>query len=553
MRRAFKYVWTCAAIVALVAVYSGTVSAETDQGAASFTPWSGYWWQNRSGGLSRPLSAYDRLWSTNAAQWERDNNAKPDAPTWFGHCHAWSAASVSDPEPTRRRTVRQVAFGVSDLKGLLCACHDQDVSNSFGDRYGDGRGSEDRLDLKPDELWRLLQTYLKQQHLPLILDFESGEQVWNYPAFRYRVKYEVRSDGSCRGQMEIVAAEDNVAPDFVGTETALHTYTFRCRWQDGAIVMGTGEWTGDSVEDHPDFAWYPYVTVPENPEVDLDKAAEILGHEIGAGARPNGDQPSQPDAPVSTTVPPVSSTPNDPSQPATPDAPPTAITQVDDLLSADELVALVANRASHFSLDAYVDRGDGGRYEAGDPITVSAVAGADGYLYAFDIGPKGDLTLVYPEPGQVIQVKKGEKYDFSSTNGKSRFIAEGSGQHDLKVLVTTKPLRMTGFRQVSSQQVTQQNDPVQLQRATGQQQQASSPQHSQGATVRQRTSSANRLVVCPTAKRRVVRRLFSVFRKGLDDPGVKQEKVSEFAQDIVSYVVIGSNSQSESEDDAESS
>ena len=41
--------------------------------------------------------------------------------------------------------------------------------------------------------------------------------------------------------------------------------------------MGTGRWLGPSVEDHPDFAWYPFVAVAENPEVEYTAVQRLLG------------------------------------------------------------------------------------------------------------------------------------------------------------------------------------------------------------------------------------------------------------------------------------
>jgi len=85
-------------------------TADFDEAATSFYPWSGYWWPHRSGGLTGPLSKYDQLLGTSAAAWERKEHVSPDVPEWFGHCHAWSAASVTEKEPKRIRRVRKSHF-----------------------------------------------------------------------------------------------------------------------------------------------------------------------------------------------------------------------------------------------------------------------------------------------------------------------------------------------------------------------------------------------------------------------------------------------------------
>ena len=100
------------------------------------------------------------------------------------------------------------------------------------------------------------------------------------------MEYAIGSDGWLDGTIQLVAADNNVAPDFVGTQYALHSYTFRAKTQNGAIVAGTGQWTGGSVEDHPDFAWYPYVAVAENPEIDAANISKIVGFAVAGGASP---------------------------------------------------------------------------------------------------------------------------------------------------------------------------------------------------------------------------------------------------------------------------
>ena len=48
-----------------------SVPAETEAGHARFTPWSGYWWPNKKGGLSKPLTKYSRyVGNTQALNWQ---------------------------------------------------------------------------------------------------------------------------------------------------------------------------------------------------------------------------------------------------------------------------------------------------------------------------------------------------------------------------------------------------------------------------------------------------------------------------------------------------
>lgn len=518
-------------VVSLLLHLQSVALAAQDGGTASETPWSGYWWQHQSGGITGPLTAYDRLLGTQAAQWERQTHASPSVPGWFGHCHAWAASSVCEKEPRKQRTVGQVAFGVGDQKGLLAAVHAQDVANSYGDRYGDGRGSEDHADMKPDQLWRLLQMYVKQRNIPIVLDIEAGDEVWNYPVYQYSVDYGDAGNGWYNATMQIVYAGNDVKPDYVGTKPSLHKYTFRVKLQGGSIVLGSGEWTGGSVQDHPDFAWYPYVAVAENPEISVAEVAKIVGFSVGGeSAPPPNDDENPPPLDDNTTVPPNDTTPpNDNVPPPDENNPPPPIVLVDppplppistqDLLSPGELVDVVLNKTSSFLLDIFTNKGDGGRYQSGEPIRVSFKSREDGYLYLFDIGPEGDLRLVFPAAGEPNRIRGGKQYDFPFDPKQVRFVAEEQGQHDLKAIVTSRPVLLTGFSQLPQQQTSQQSGGVKPPKP---------PQ-----------VEPRRLVVNPSCHTRVRRRLFGFFRKGdLDEEQKVPEKLGPFAQDVCAYFVL---------------
>ena len=116
------------------------------------------------------------------------------------------------------------------------------------------------------------------------------------------------------------------------------------------------------------------------------------------------------------------------------------------LLSSDELVALVLNQTSHFAIDLFLDRGDGGRYRPGEAIRAIVQSRESGYLYLFDIGPGGDLCLVFPEPGESNMIRKHTLYELGGGDI-ARFAAGQRGQHDLKAIVTQHPIRLTGFAQ----------------------------------------------------------------------------------------------------------
>ena len=96
------------------------------------------------------------------------------AEPWSGYCHGWAASALLDWEPREKRVFEQTTFGVGDQKGLLAACHARDVANIYGERFGDGQGSNDFEDIYPDVLWHYLKLYIKQQRIPIIADLDPG-------------------------------------------------------------------------------------------------------------------------------------------------------------------------------------------------------------------------------------------------------------------------------------------------------------------------------------------------------------------------------------------
>lgn len=259
-------------------------SAVTEEKAQSqLTPWSGWWWPIRHGGILKPLGKYDQISGRESAQWEaKRHSVDRNTPEWAGYCHATAAAAVSEKEPARGHKVpsqegTHVNLGIGDQKALLNACHTADHANIHGDRYGDGIGDEDKNDLTPDRLVYLLRFYLKQQQIPLILDIEEGKPVWNYPVYAYELRYWPKDDaGLHEGELSLLMADMDVPADFQGLKPFKKTYQFTIKIQNGALVMGSGQWLGRSRKDHPDFAWYPYAAQSENPEVVYAEVQQLV-------------------------------------------------------------------------------------------------------------------------------------------------------------------------------------------------------------------------------------------------------------------------------------
>lgn len=401
--------------------------ARIEEGRATVIPWSGHWWPQRSGAALGSLGRYDRLTGKRAAEWEKKTHpAGPDVPAWHGYCHGWAASAVLEREPARTLTARSrdgkpIELGIADQKALLALCHCRDVANVYGSRFSDP-ARDDKQDLHPDVLWRLLKLYVKQQGVPLILDVEAGPEVWNFPVYAYRVEY--RPDGrggEHRATMTLWLADNDVAPDFVGLKVRRHTYSFRFRMVNGSVVAGSGRWDGSSKDDHPDFAWYPFVAVPENPELDYVTVRKLLSDPAGPSAPPMNFTPDH--LPIGGGTP----------EGERPIA-----------LSPTELAGLVANRTSAFHLDVTVNRFDGGRYTIGENIVVRGTSQRDGYLYLFRVDPAGELRLLFPAEGTTHRVVAKKQFEVGRD---PKFVVVGPpGTHRIKAVVTERPLLLTGLR-----------------------------------------------------------------------------------------------------------
>ena len=533
------------AALALLTSGAGQAVAETDSGSASQYPWSGYWWAHADGGLVPPLQKYDQVNGTKSAAWEQENHVDVEGvQPWFGHCHAWSAASVTEKEPQEARTVKNVQFGIGDQKGLLTAVHASDEATSYGDRFGDGRGSESKADMSPDEIWRLLQLYIRQKNIPLIFDLEAGDEVWNFPVYQYDISYEVGGDGYATGTMQLVVADDDVHPDYQGTQPSIYTYSFRCKMQGGSVVAGTGQWLGESVDDHPDFAWYPYVARAENPDIDPSQVSKIVGYAVGGGSHPGDDEPVVPDNNPPNENPsenPANNGPgpgpgpnggnsnepinNDPPPPNDGDGPgPAPPVEINNILGPIELVSLIGNKTSHFSLDFAVDKFDSGKYNVGEEIRVAGRANKPGYLYLFDVGPGGDLKLVFPAPGQQNFVEADKEFVVPRDGTPSWFIAENPGEHHLKGVIVAAPLALTGFH-------TQGQGKLKAKSKVKPKIDGGKDRYEQGA---------QKMRVPPTTKARVTKKIRGYYSKSAEY--VPPEKLGKaFAQDDCVFYVVGKN------------
>lgn len=461
--------WSAAGVVAVLMLAGPATAQVVEEGKARKLPWSGYWWPHKQGLLVGPLGKYDTLAGTGgkAVAWEKQNHPSVGAAGWWGYCHAWSAAAVTEAEPSRPFVAtgpggNKISLTVGDIKGLLTACHASDPANVYGQRYNGP--NDDISDIKPDVLWKYLKLYVKQQGLPLVIDVDAGPQVWNYPVYMYRVSYTNTGGDAYQAVMQLWLADDAVQPDYVGVKVMTRTYQFTFKMRNGAVVAGSGQWTGASVKDHPDFAWYPTKAQPENPNLHYPTVVKAIGRrdadaEIAPPPAnppvliPDPNNPPQPIGFVPEAPPPPLPNPMTPNGPPVP-PPPTVV------LSPTELVTLVASRKSKksdFSFDIKVGAKAGlvnPIVHPGERIYLQGAAQKAGYVYVFQVDPAGDFKLIFPLPGQanVYGADKAFTIGTPADPTKAEFNAPAApGTHRVLAFITTRPLKFSNITPVQKQ------------------------------------------------------------------------------------------------------
>jgi len=417
---------TWALIAATISLTANMAWAEVEEASAEHIPWSGYWWPIGKGELLGPLVKYDEITGDSAAPWELQHNPPgPSVPAWHGYCHGWAAASVLEREPRAGGPFPNPGptskVNVADQKAWLAVSHAADLAQTYGDRFGDGIGSEDIHDIAPDVLWHLLRAFIKQERLAIIMDLDPGPEVWNYPVYAYRIEHEPHIDGNGlrTGQLSLWAAEDAVPPNFVGLLPHFQTYSFEFRMDDRGIVLGSGKWTGESLKTHPDFAWYPVIVQTENPELNYTRVKHIVDNIAAREVSPRptipGFDPSDQDAPL-------------PVSPA-------------------QLVLTLASTRSAFFLDMRLASLGANRFAVGDRLSLRINSERSGYLYLLHVTPKGELSLLFPRPEEVYHLSPRRDSAVSiPAVGRAGFKVSGPfGNHLIKAVVSERPLLLTGL------------------------------------------------------------------------------------------------------------
>jgi hypothetical protein len=242
---------------------------------ASRTYWPGWWWPMQEGqgwrlgdlsGSFTPLVQYARF----TGDWgpllgERTYHMTDDPRAfWFGHCHAWAAASLKEPQPLFGVRGGSVTFDRGEIKGLATMAYGSVPTDFFAGARRD-QGADFRTDLRPGSLHNAV-LYFFARGEGIIANIADRPEVWSYPTDR--VVMRGVTDEQLSDVTHITATFwfpiNDVPPDFVGTEHFSRTLTY---WVQGDPRTANGGrafgWEGDSVQNHFQFIWHPAGPGPE--------------------------------------------------------------------------------------------------------------------------------------------------------------------------------------------------------------------------------------------------------------------------------------------------
>lgn len=124
--------------------------------------------------------------------------------SWWGHCNAWAAAAVMEPEPVKDAVINEIPFNVGDIKGLLTEAWMESNSSFFGSRNDRHKDESDRekidyQDVTPAAYHIFYADQIGNMDKSFVIDAYTGDQVWNHPIKSYwyqcEPQYEIPEGG----------------------------------------------------------------------------------------------------------------------------------------------------------------------------------------------------------------------------------------------------------------------------------------------------------------------------------------------------------------------
>ena len=111
--------------------------------------------------------------------------------------------------------------------------------------------------------------------------------------------------------------------------------------------------------------------------------------------------------------------------------------------AVNTMYSAVANRTSSFELDLRPAQFGQVQYSIGEALQLVASSPKSGYLYLFHLSPVGELSLLFPTPGDDNRIAAGA--DFRLPREGAAQVPGPLGNHILKAILTEQPLLITGL------------------------------------------------------------------------------------------------------------
>ena len=120
---------------------------------------------------------------------------------WFGHCNAWAAAAIMEPEPRHSTTVSDIPFTAGDVKAYITELYMEIHSSFYGSRNEyhdteDARSGIDFKDVTPAAFHILFADMVGKRDKGFVIDRYTGSQVWNQPVRAFRSTIEPLYEGT---------------------------------------------------------------------------------------------------------------------------------------------------------------------------------------------------------------------------------------------------------------------------------------------------------------------------------------------------------------------
>jgi hypothetical protein len=257
---------------------------------------------------------------------ECDDTDDEGAQGWWGLCHAWTPASLLEPEPQKAVTYNGQTFEVGDIKALIQTLYDRNEALMLGGRCNLKTFSVENItsandecaDTNPGALHVVLTNFIGINDSALAMDKTASYEVWNQPITGYEVlmqdKVTATRANECVGasgsswtfntsakqlyevktRVEYLV-EGNASTRPLGMSGYLRNDTYHYILELGSTgkVIG-GRYCSDSANHHPDFLWAPIrvstSSYGRNPHVSLDKVRTLINLSLQDDAPPSGNE-----------------------------------------------------------------------------------------------------------------------------------------------------------------------------------------------------------------------------------------------------------------------